>query len=1031
MNPMILLFALLGSVSGAIGLGGGRSRSRAAAQEPEPIATDDNLPGAEDRVDSLDGAPAQGGNGTASDVTAGTTAPGTGGQTVPGTGGTTTTGPVRVPTFQGGSTPNNALPDTSQPVVEGMSVAGGRVTTIDPGLKNIASLRILGKPAIGNVTVNPDNKLALVLTGTDYSGPLSFRYEATLDDGTTRIETVNLAVQPLQHKQGWATGENVYMLETDADGRLIVEHGDNHHKIHVSGSDRAFSAADIAAREGVSESAVTNAFLLARGYGTSPDTAVDATLGRLMWRSAVGSNPKQGSHWLLFERGYEYDFANIMPSSEVSEFELHPNYVGAFGAGDAPVIHGQQRLVGSPSKNFVFDGLEFRNGVSLLEASNVILNDVSLDGSTISVMGLNHRVGGFTLRNSTIHDAVKDAPLNGTWGTGDRVSGLFVRDVNGLLVEGTLMDRIGWGEGYSWDGNGSLPQTPNKMSQNVYIQHGVNDITFRDNISMRAASFGAQVRPGGLIEDNVFIDNNAGLNALGGEVASDGTQVGHFSLLMDNLVTSGGARDSYILGALTWGIEARGSHTLLDNIVTHLADPNNPAEFAAKAGNGHAVVPNARAYYDDTIVYNWIAKNFSAQALVNNADRNIDGLDPAVLRQATIQNFTAQLLGRSSATIDDLGQFLRAQVADGEVNAVEADNIIAWFQTAFGIAPEIRTEAETLRFVPSDLGDGVRWDSRINWTTGDLPGTVAGDSVDLAGNWVTFATRTSTIEDLHFGSGGRLNVTSGRLNVLGDTTTGAGGAEIDVRNAGQLWIDGYSGADRLDIDVMGGRFANTGVFRGNADLTASGGQTLLGVDNAVYAVTDGSRLEVVGGSEFTVIHPTDPTRSVKAAAARVGFDGQEGGISILGLADGGTLAFRAKDNDLGTIEEFRSGALGAAPNVRSGIDLGGGRLEIDLTELASGNEFTLIDVDELIGVFGNVNVTGLAGRAAELVIDYETDAVRLKLAAGAAGVKTTVIGAPGSVTAGYEELMAALTGGQGTYDDADPPADDEDYPFAA
>jgi hypothetical protein len=315
-------------------------------------------------------------------------------------------------------------------------------------------------------------------------------------------------------------------------------------------------------------------------------------------------------------------------------------------------------------------------------------------------------------------------------------------------------------------------------------------------------------------------------------------------------------------------------------------------------------------------------------------DRNVEGLDTSVLNQTTIQLFTAQLLGKPDATISDLADYLRAQAERSHsTTSSTPTSSSASSSLGFGIAPDIRADAGMIRFIPSDLGDGVRWDNRLNWSTQDLPGSVRGDSVDLGGNKVIYG-GTTTIGQLEFGHNGGLRFEHGKLTVADGIETDTG-ATLQVNGAGQVWTEGARGTDLLDIDVTGGRFANTGAFKANVHLTASGGQTLLGVDGATFAVTDGSRLEVIG------------------AAGRVGFDGAEGGISILGLADGGTLAFKAADGKLGTIAEFRSGALGDAVNVRSGADLGGGNLEIDLSELAGGTEFTLLDVDELIGAFGS------------------------------------------------------------------------------
>jgi hypothetical protein len=305
--------------------------------------------------------------------------------------------------------------------------------------------------------------------------------------------------------------------------------------------------------------------------------------------------------------------------------------------------------------------------------------------------------------------------------------------------------------------------------------------------------------------------------------------------------------------------------------------------------------------YDDTIHYNW------------GTNEGVEGLDTGVLNQTTIQLFTAQLLGKPTATIEDLANVLRAQAAGQLDDVVDADLIIRFFQSGFGIAPDVRMEAGLLRFIPNDLGEGVRWDNRMNWSTQDLPGFAGLDSVDLGGNDVVFGGNV-TIDELEFGPNGALHVLHGKLTVSGGLETGSEAATLDVGKAGQLWTEGGRGTGTLDIDVTGGRFANTGNFRMDSDLTASGGQTLLGVDGARYAVTNGSRLEVEGD-------------------AMVGFDGAANGQSILGLGREGTLAFTAKDGKLGTIEEFRSGAFGDDPAVMSGADLGGGRLEIDLTEL--------------------------------------------------------------------------------------------------
>jgi len=67
-------------------------------------------------------------------------------------------------------------------------VDGGRVTTfmLDSAL-DITNVSVIDGPAHGNATVNPDNTIALVLSGSDYSGSLSMTMEVTYSDGSTEI----------------------------------------------------------------------------------------------------------------------------------------------------------------------------------------------------------------------------------------------------------------------------------------------------------------------------------------------------------------------------------------------------------------------------------------------------------------------------------------------------------------------------------------------------------------------------------------------------------------------------------------------------------------------------------------------------------------------------------------------------------------------------------------------------------------------------------------------------------------------------
>ncbi len=242
---------------------------------------------------------------------------------------------------------------------------------------------------------------------------------------------------------------------------------------------------------------------------------------------------------------------------------------------------------------------------------------------------------------------------------------------------------------------------------------------------------------------------------------------------------------------------------------------------------------------------------------------------------------------------------------------------------------------------------------------------------------------------------------------------GDAGAELNIDNAGQFWTDGYTDQDLLTINVAGGRFANTDLFAGRAELNISdNAQAILASDGADYVVNDDSSISITGGD------------------VKVGFDGDQGGTGVLLFSDKSQLNFTAEDGDMGEIREFYSGHYqGTAPDIQSGVNLGDTELVLDLTEIAGGAAVkdTLINVDEIIGNFGSISVVGLgSNQNAKITVDYEQDTVVLSLGAAGKGNGSISLDTAGNEADAQDnaDLWAALTNGHGIYPEDRP----EDIP---
>ena len=130
--------------------------------------------------------------------------------------------------------------------------------------------------------------------------------------------------------------------------------------------------------------------------------------------------------------------------------------------------------------------------------------DFLLEDCFIEKYETNVVVQGFpdALRHSNV--AIRRNVIVDAFNTGNSYSqGLYVEQTDGLTIEENVFDHNGWIDSVK----GS---EPSMFRHNVYVQNGCTGVVFRGNIV--AGTDGAQIRPGGIVKDNLVARCIAGLH---------------------------------------------------------------------------------------------------------------------------------------------------------------------------------------------------------------------------------------------------------------------------------------------------------------------------------------------------------------------------------------------------------------------------------------------------------------------------------------------------------------------------------------
>lgn len=228
-----------------------------------------------------------------------------------------------------------------------------------------------------------------------------------------------------------------------------------------------------------------------------------------------------------------------------------PSVVAFYGQGPRPVIETASgnalKIVNKALQNVSIIGLhiyaykhdpahpEFtgkhKDGdkVALLGAhSNFLIEDCVFDFVEIVIQDWQGKPSNFTLRRNVFTGTYYD---QSSYDRNGRPSNLFVKGINGLLIEENVFDYGGWNPKVKGAG-------ANMYNHNLYIQYENvgNSIVVENNIITRASSHGVHGRPGGRYENNFF-----GRNSISLQMGYNGHPLpkGTFAKALNNVVTEG------------------------------------------------------------------------------------------------------------------------------------------------------------------------------------------------------------------------------------------------------------------------------------------------------------------------------------------------------------------------------------------------------------------------------------------------------------------------------------------------------------
>ncbi len=236
--------------------------------------------------------------------------------------------------------------------------------------------------------------------------------------------------------------------------------------------------------------------------------------------------------YILFKRGdiWENEGFGYFKSGRSATEPLVVSYYGK--SGDRPRFNLLYTFISNYNddiSNIALIGLEFYgytrdpHSSEFSDSSRLTVINFEADpkGENILIEDCVSRYaqfGSFSNNNGSSYRAMKNIKIRrciafGAYAAGSccehvlatRAQGFYASGVDGLIVEDCLWDQNGWNPDVA-------TAKRNMFNHNFYIQyHNEGNIRFTNNIIARGSSHGAQMRAGGIAENNLYVQNALGL----------------------------------------------------------------------------------------------------------------------------------------------------------------------------------------------------------------------------------------------------------------------------------------------------------------------------------------------------------------------------------------------------------------------------------------------------------------------------------------------------------------------------------------